>query len=176
MMIEASDFRKVLGAFPTGVCVVTSTDPLGGNHGMVVGSFTSISLDPPLVGFFPARESRTWQAMRDNSNFCINILGAGADEHCRRFTARSGEKFAGLEFASSRNGQPRLRDALAWIDIAADRVIEIGDHDLLVGRVTALAAAEEGEPMVFFRGRYRALAEPEAVRALQSPPHIYQNK
>lgn len=158
MAIDPAEFRAVLGAYPTGVCVVTSTDMSGNHHAMVVGSFCSISLDPPLVGFFPAKTSRTWRAMRDCTRFCINVLGANHTEYCDKFTARAADKFAGINAHSSPGGQPRLQDALAWIDVTVAHITDVGDHDLVVGRVTALAAAATGEPLIFFRGRYRALA------------------
>lgn len=162
-MIDATQFRKALGAYPTGVCVITARDDNGDNHAMVVGSFTSISLDPPLVGFFPAISSRTWQLMQNSPRFCINVLGAGQEDYCQRFTARDQDKFEGLVPLATPAGLPRLVEALAWIDVDVESVTELGDHVLVVGRVTALDAEPEGEPMIFFRGRYRQLAEmPEA--------------
>ncbi|MBC2667008.1 flavin reductase family protein [Novosphingobium flavum] len=162
-MVDPVRFRQVLGGYPTGVCVVTALDRGGARQAMVVGSFCSISLDPPLVGFFPAKSSASWQGMAESEAFCINVLGAGQAAHCTRFTARSKDRFTGLDLETSPGGLPRLADALAWIDCTLDRIHDLGDHWLVVGRVRALDALGEGDPMIFFRGRYRNLgAELEA--------------
>src|SRR3954469_1109241 len=85
-------FRQVLGQYPTGVCVVTATLPDGSNAGFVVGSFTSVSLDPPLVAFFPDKGSTSWPKIRSAGSFCVNILGADHEDVCRRFASRAPDK------------------------------------------------------------------------------------
>lgn len=157
-MVEPTEFRRALGAYPTGVCVVTATDEHGQHRGMVVGSFCSISLSPPLVGFFPAKEASSWLAMRGLARLCINVLGEGQGHHCARFTGSVEDRFAGLDCVRSQAGLPVLGDALAWIDITVDHIHDIGDHHLVVGAVTAMDVAAQGDPMIFFRGAYRALA------------------
>ncbi|MES2301942.1 MAG: flavin reductase family protein [Pseudomonadota bacterium] len=153
-MIEPSLFRSVLGAWPTGVCVITSVDADGRRHGLVVGSFSSISLDPPLVGFFPDKRSSTWPSIALTGRFCVNVLGADQLELCKRFAARADDKFAELAHGHSPSGLPVLDDAIAWIDCRIERVEDIGDHLLVVGEVEALARREEGTPLLFFRGQY----------------------
>ncbi len=153
-MIDPSLFRSVLGAWPTGVCVITSVDAEGRRHGLVVGSFSSISLDPPLVGFFPDKRSSTWPSIALTGRFCVNVLGADQLELCKRFAARADDKFAELAHGHSPSGLPVLDDAIAWIDCRIERVEDIGDHLLVVGEVEALARREEGTPLLFFRGQY----------------------
>lgn len=153
-MIDPSLFRSVLGAWPTGVCVITSVDADGRRHGLVVGSFSSISLDPPLVGFFPDKRSSTWPSIALTGRFCVNVLGADQLELCKRFAARADDKFAELAHGHSPSGLPVLDDAIAWIDCRIERVEDIGDHLLVVGEVEALARREEGTPLLFFRGQY----------------------
>lgn len=153
-MIEPSLFRSVLGAWPTGVCVITSVDADGRRHGLVVGSFSSISLDPPLVGFFPDKRSSTWPSIALTGRFCVNVLGADQLELCKRFAARADDKFTELAHGHSPSGLPVLDDAIAWIDCRIERVEDIGDHLLVVGEVEALARREEGTPLLFFRGQY----------------------
>src|SRR5881628_1456257 len=92
MSIDARRFRDVLGHFPTGVAVVTGLDPDGNPAGMAVGSFSSVSLDPPLVAFMPDRSSTSWPKFRDAGSFCVNILGAGQESVCRTFATRGGER------------------------------------------------------------------------------------
>lgn len=157
-MIEPRHFRDVLGSYPTGVCVITAVDADGGRHGLVVGSFTSISLDPPLVGFFPDKRSSSWPKIGNTGRFCVNVLGAEQLELCRRFASKADDKFAELAHGHSPAGLPLLDDALAWIDCTVERVVDIGDHLLVVGAVEALGKREDGTPLMFFRGGYHDLA------------------
>ena len=158
-MIDPRHYRNVLGAWPTGVCVITSVDADGLRHGLVVGSFSSISLDPPLVGFFPDKRSSTWPRIAATGRFCVNVLGAGQLDLCQRFAARADDKFAELAHGHTPSGQPLLDDAIAWIDCVVERVEEIGDHLLVVGAVEALDRREDGTPLLFFRGKYHDVAD-----------------
>ena len=157
-MIDQRHFRDVLGSYPTGVCVITSIDGEGRRIALVVGSFTSISLDPPLVGFFPDKRSSSWPLIEQTGRFCVNVLGAGQLDLCRRFASRGDDKFGELAHGRSPAGLPVLDNALAWIDCTIDRVIDIGDHLLVVGAVEALDRNEQGTPLLFFRGGYHDLA------------------
>jgi 3-hydroxy-9,10-secoandrosta-1,3,5(10)-triene-9,17-dione monooxygenase reductase component len=158
-MIDPRHFRNVLGTWPTGVCVITAIDADGQRHGLVVGSFSSISLDPPLVGFFPDKRSSTWPKIASIGRFCVNVLGAGQLDLCNRFAARSEDKFAELAHSVSPSGQPLLDDAIAWIDCTVERVEDIGDHLLVVGAVEALDRSDDGTPLLFFRGKYHDVAD-----------------
>lgn len=162
-MIDPRQFRTVLSHYPTGVCVVTARAPDGQAVGMTVGSFTSISLDPPLVGFFPDRNSATWPLIERAGRFCVNILAADQEPLCRHFASYRQDRFEGLSRTASPAGQPLLEGVLAWIDCAIYSVIEVGDHYLAVGQVEALASTDgrrEGNgPLIFFRGGYARLDE-----------------
>lgn len=159
MTIDSALFRSVLGAYPTGVVVITAADADGGRHGLVIGSFTSISLDPPLVGFFPDRRSRSWAAIAPIGRFCVNVLGSDQLDLCRRFAARADDKFADLAHGHTPSGQPLLENAIAWIDCSVERVTEVGDHFLVVGAVEGLGRRDMGTPLLFFSGQYHDLAE-----------------
>jgi len=158
-MIDPLHFRKVLSSYPTGVCVITARGDDGRRHGMVVGSFTSISLDPPLVGFFPATGSQTWLAMAEVGRFCVNVLAAAQLEDCQRFAARGADKFGDMSHGESPSGQPLFDGALAWLDCTVEATHEIGDHFLVVGRVETLGRCEDGEPLLFFGGQYHRIGE-----------------
>ncbi len=158
-MIDSALFRSVLGAYPTGVVVITAADGEGVRHGLVVGSFTSISLDPPLVGFFPDFRSRSWAQIAPIGRFCVNVLGSDQLDLCQRFAARADDKFADLAHGHTPSGQPLLENAIAWIDCTVERVTEIGDHYLVVGAVEALGRGDAGKPLLFFSGQYHDLAE-----------------
>lgn len=156
---DTRHFRDVLGCYPTGVCVVTAAARDGARFGMVVGSFTSISLDPPLVGFFPDKKSTSWPRIAETGHFCANILAADQAHHSSRFASRTEDKFDGIDHGTSPLGQPLLDNVLAWIDCAIESVAEIGDHLLVVGSVRSLEKRDDGTPLLFFRGRYHDLVD-----------------
>ena len=160
-MIDPKHFRDVLGSYPTGVCVVTAVTADGQKLGLAVGSFTSISLDPPLVGFLPDKKSRSWEQMAPIGRFCVNVLGSEQLEACRRFASRHEDKFEGISHGETPGGLPLLDDVLAWIECDIAQSIEIGDHLLVVGAVRAMERNGEGSPLIFHRGGYHALAEIE---------------
>lgn len=151
--IDPQSFRKVLGAYPTGVCVITSVLD-GVRSGLAVGSFTSISLDPPLVGFFPGKSSTSWKSIEQAGRFCVNVLGSDQLDISHRFASKGGDKFADLAHGTSPAGLPLLDGAMAWIDCRLKTVYDIGDHYLVVGAVTDLACKPDGTPLIFLRGAY----------------------
>lgn len=149
---DSAKFRSVLGHVPTSVVVVTGLDATGSPHGITIGSFASVSLDPPLVGFFPGVGSRSWAAIAESGRFAVNVLGAGQDELCWRFAKEGDDKFAGLAWKPSALGSPLLEGSLAWIDCSLESVTTAGDHFFVVGRVDSLDGTP-GDAMVFFRGK-----------------------
>jgi flavin reductase (DIM6/NTAB) family NADH-FMN oxidoreductase RutF len=156
-------FRHVLSHVPTSVVVVTGVRPDGSKAGMVVGSFTSISLDPQLVGFYPAHTSTSWPPIREAGRFVVNVLAQGQGDLARRFARKGGDKFQGLDVAPApQTGAPILREGVvAWIECEMDREIELGDHFLVVGRVLGLdVVSGDDHPMVFSRGAYPVLTLP----------------
>jgi 3-hydroxy-9,10-secoandrosta-1,3,5(10)-triene-9,17-dione monooxygenase reductase component len=155
---DNATFRRVLGHYPTGVCVVTAVEADGAPTGMVVGSFTSVSLDPPLVAFFPDRKSSSWPRIEAVGKFCVNVLAADQQELCRRFATRGADKFAGVSHRTSANGSPILDGVVAWIDCNLDAVHEAGDHFIALGQVVALEVEGPGAPLLFFQGAYGAFS------------------
>jgi 3-hydroxy-9,10-secoandrosta-1,3,5(10)-triene-9,17-dione monooxygenase reductase component len=154
---DSAHFRQVLGHFPTGVCVVTAIvdhQPVG----VAIGSFFSISLDPPLVGFCAGKGSSTWPKLKEAGKFCVNILSADQESVSRVFASKDADKFEGMAWDHSPLGSPRLGDTLAWIDCELEAVHDAGDHEIAVGAVHDLGVADEGHPLVFFRGGYSNLA------------------
>jgi flavin reductase (DIM6/NTAB) family NADH-FMN oxidoreductase RutF len=151
--VDAREFRSALGHFPTGVVVITACGPDGEPAGMAIGSFTSVSLDPPLLAFLPAKTSATWPRIRAAGSFCANILGAGQEGLVKRFATSGGDKFAGLDWAPGPSGHPVLPGAPAWIDCAIERVDDAGDHWIVLGLVRGLRAdVNHPGPLVFCRG------------------------
>lgn len=151
--VDSVTFRNVLGHFPTGVVIVTAID--GGEPvGMAVGSFTSVSLDPPLVAFLPTRSSTSFPRISSAGSFAVNVVGAADEELCRGFATRGADKFAGVDWWLSEGGSPVLGRAVAWIDCDIETIHEAGDHLIVIGRVLALAVGTGQDPLLFFRGGY----------------------
>ncbi len=157
--IDPEDFRKVLGSYPTGVCVITALDPENRPIGMVIGSFTSVSLDPPLVGFFPDKKSTSWPLLEAAGHFCVNILGSNQQAICRAVGAKGEEKFVGVEYAISDHNLPVIADSIACIECRLHSVTEAGDHWFVLGEVLRLETTRDEDPMLFHRGRYGGFAE-----------------
>ena len=151
---DSAQFRAVLGHVPTSVVVVTGLNAQGSPFGITIGSFASVSLDPPRVGFFPGVRSQSWAAIRDSGRFCVKVLGSHQEEVGWRFAKEGDDKFAGVDWLPSEGGSPVLPGSIAWIDCEIDSETVMGDHTCVVGRVATLDHAEEvQDAMVFFRGK-----------------------
>jgi len=154
---DAARYRQVLGHFPTGVTVIAAAGE-SAPVGMAVGSFASVSLDPPLVAFFAGRTSTSWPKIEATGSFCVNILGEHQEDVCRRFASKEDDKFAGLGWTRAASGSPLLDGVIAWIDCNIDSVLDAGDHVCVLGRVRDLGIGHDGSPLVFFRGGYGRFA------------------
>ena len=153
MAIDPQEFRRVLGHFPTGVTVVTAACA-DGPAGMAIGSFASVSLEPPLVMFCPSRDSSSWGRMSDVGSFCVNVLGDDQADVCGVFAGKAEDKFAGIDWTTEATGAPVLPGTIAWIDCTVHAVHDGGDHDIVVGRVESLGAGGDHGPLLFFKGGY----------------------
>lgn len=158
MVIEAAEFRQVLGYYPTGVSAITAMGADGQPIGMVVGTFSSVSLDPPLVGFLPDKSSSTWPRLEAAGRFCVNVLASDQLDVCRQLAGKGPDKFAEVEYTVSDHNLPVLAQALATIECSLHSVTDAGDHYFVLGRVLRLEAARDADPMLFFRGRYGGFA------------------
>jgi len=150
----ARRFRDVLGRFASGVTVVTSTS--GGQPvGMTCQSFSSVSLDPPLVLFVPAKTSRAWPLIQRSGTFCVNFLGVDQAEVSNTMASRGVDKFAEVKWRpTAETGSPILDGVLGYVDCTIQAVHEAGDHFVVIGRVLDLEMTEAEEPLLFFRGQY----------------------
>lgn len=154
---DAATYRSVLGHVPTSVCVVTAVTPEG-PVGVTVGSFTSVSLDPPLVVFYSGLHSATAAAVVAAGAFCVNVLAEDQEQVCATFASRGADRFAECGWQLAANGAPRLDGALAWIECRLEDAFPAGDHLAVLGRVERLdAAVVDSGPLVFQRGRLRKL-------------------
>jgi len=156
--ITGEDFRHVLGHLPTGVTVITahgSDGPLG----MSANSVTSVSLDPPLILFCPARSSTTWPSIRDTGRFCVNVMASHQDKAAQLFARRGADRFRGVSYRDRPTG-PALDEAVAWIECSLNVEHSAGDHTIAVADVLAIEAVGDGDPLVFFRGGYGSFRAP----------------
>jgi len=154
---DPATFRTVLGHFCSGVTIVTAVDrdePVG----LTCQSFTSVSLDPPLVLFVPAKAASSWPRIRAAGHFCANVLSEDQEALGRRFAIRGADKFAGAGWRPGPSGAPVLDGCLAYVDCAIEAVHDAGDHNIVVGRVLDLAVTGESSPLLFFRGGYGRFA------------------
>jgi len=153
--IDCDTFRSVLGNYPTGVAVVTGMSSLGEPLGMVVGTFTSVSMAPPLVAFLPMKTSRSFNALREGSDrFCINILAADQEGTCRVLAAPGDDKFANISWRKSPAGNPIIEGVVGWIDCEYANVFDGGDHHIVVGAVQAMEVGRDSLPLLFFQRGY----------------------
>ncbi len=155
-VVDQRLMRDVMGSFATGVTVVTAATA-DGPVGFTCQSFSSLSLDPPLVVFAPARSSNTWPRLRELGRFCINVLAEDQTALSATFAARAADRFAGVGWQPSRQGQPVLDGVVAWIDCALWAEYDGGDHTLVAARVLDLGADPGRRPLLFHRGGYGLL-------------------
>ena len=155
---DSGHFSTIMGHFPTGVTVVTGMND-NAPVGFTIGSFTSVSLDPPLVGFLPQAGSATMDAIKASGSFCVNVLSDAQSDLCWKF-AKSGtddHRFTGVDWHAAPSGAPILDRSVAWIDCTVEKTYTMGDHIFVLGRVGALDAdadhdGEPPTPLLFFKG------------------------
>ncbi len=150
---DPATYRTVLGHFATGVALITAIDgeePVG----MACNSFTSVSLEPPLVLFCAAKSSSTWPRIQHAGKWAANFLAEDGEETCRLFAQKGADRFAHVAYTIGRSGSPVLDHALAFVDCETVAEHDAGDHIIVVGQVLELGYASEGKPLLFYRGGY----------------------
>ena len=154
--VPADAFRRACGRFATGVAVATALDRQGTPHGLTVSSFTSVSLDPPLVLICLGHEVTVIDAFRAARFFGINVLTEAQRELSERFARKGLDRFDGLPWHPGSTGVPLIPGALAAMECAAEQRISSGDHDVFIGRLVD-ARIGEGKPLLYFSSRYHSL-------------------
>jgi flavin reductase (DIM6/NTAB) family NADH-FMN oxidoreductase RutF len=149
-------FRRCLGHFATGVTVITCADGNGKLCGITANSFSSVSLEPPLVLWNIAKVSRSLSAYLDAEHFGINVLTARQESVSANFARSDNDLFRDVAYELTARGVPKLANTLAWFDCRTHEVHECGDHYIIIGEVLDYEAYE-GEPLMFYRGRYQRL-------------------
>jgi flavin reductase (DIM6/NTAB) family NADH-FMN oxidoreductase RutF len=165
---SVQDFREALGFFATGIAVVTAVADGGNRIGATVSSFNSVSLDPPLVLFSMARSSHAFAAWQSVTHFAVNVLSEHQDALFNKFARALGDKWDGARCIESETGAPLLADSLAAFECVRYANYDGGDHVIIVGRVCNVRVRKRADavPLIFFRSKYRRLANEGNVEAL----------
>lgn len=154
--LDPAELRRVFGAFPSGVIAIAAMID-GTPVGLAASSFTSVSLDPPLVSLCVANTSTTWPLLRDAPRFGVSILAANQAEAGRQLAARNTDRFAGLDWRATDDGAVMLEGASAWLHCSTHAVFPGGDHEIVVLRLHELDADETIRPLVFHASKFRRL-------------------
>jgi len=149
--------RDALGCFATGVTVVTCLKPDGAPTGLTVNSFTSVSLDPPLLLVCLAKPAASAVTLIEASHFAVNVLQTGQQPASIRFSTRDEDRFGTTPWSCGEAGAPILKDSLGVFECERHAVYDGGDHHVLVGQVVKASFDASLDPLLYFRGRYRRL-------------------
>jgi flavin reductase (DIM6/NTAB) family NADH-FMN oxidoreductase RutF len=153
MTFDQKAYRSALGTFATGVTVVTARDASGGAHGLTVNSFTSVSLNPPMVLWCLGDSSDSWDLFSSCESFAINVLEAGQDAFAMRFAGKGDQALTADEFTTLATGSPVLSQAVASFDCTIVQRVHAGDHLILIGETQAWQS-REGDGLTYFKGRF----------------------
>ena len=156
--LDVEHFRQVMARVPTSVAVVAGVVD-GRPKGLSVATFVTVSLDPPLVGFFVATTSKSWPLISTSGSFCVSVLGHDQAEISSRFALSRADKFKGVQWRPSASGNPVLEGAVVFFDCDIERVVETGDHLLVLGRVLEMGVETGRAPLLRYRSSYRGVAE-----------------
>jgi len=158
MTIDTAELRRVMGHFATGVAIITTRDVDGKPYGLTANALCSVSLDPPLLLICVDKRAESHPALARSGLFAVNILGHGHEDLSRRFAVSGGDKFVEISHREGRTGVPVLDGVLGVVECRVVAVHDAGDHTIYLGRIEHLEASE-GDPLLFFRGKYRRLSD-----------------
>ena len=163
MTVDPKEFRSALGNFPTGITVVTAITEDNELLGTTVNSFSSVSLDPPLVLFSLDRSAHSLDAYRKVGIFAVNVLSSDQRDLSTKFAETFGEKWNGVKYDTWETGSPILPGSLASFDCRLWATYDGGDHIIFVGEVLCMSCKALADPLIFFRGKYSSLLNPDPV-------------
>ena len=151
--ITSENLKYAFGSFPTGITVVTALPASGQPVGFTASSFTSVSMDPPLLLVCIDHQSENLDVFRSATHFGVNVLADDQRHISSRFAAEVDDRFDGIDWRQTANGTPMLGGTLSGFDCALETIHTAGDHDILIGKVVGLDA-REGQALGYFRGKY----------------------
>jgi flavin reductase (DIM6/NTAB) family NADH-FMN oxidoreductase RutF len=156
LRVTSEEFRRACGRFATGVSVATVLDGAGAPHGLTVNSFSSVSLDPPLILICLGLDVATIEHFRKATYFGINVLSDRQQDLSERFATKGRDRFDGVPWHSGMTGVPLIPGGLARIECAVHRRVLMGDHEIFVGEMLR-AQFGEGTPLIYFASTYRRI-------------------
>jgi flavin reductase (DIM6/NTAB) family NADH-FMN oxidoreductase RutF len=156
-LIDSVRLRKVFGIYPTGVAVLAALVD-GTPEGLAASSFTSVSLDPPLVSVCIAHTSTTWPKLRNATRIGVSVLSADQEQAGRQLASKKIDRFAGLVWRDTPDGALLLEGASAWVDVSVHQHVAAGDHDIVILAVHDLGGDHGLHPLVFHASQFRRLA------------------
>ncbi|MEM7413446.1 MAG: flavin reductase family protein [Myxococcota bacterium] len=155
--MDPAALRRTFACFPSGVAAVCAIAPQG-PVGLLVSSFTSVSLEPPLASICIMNDSSRWSQLRSAARLGLSFLADGQQRVCEQLSASPEHGFAGLEISTTSEGAVLLRDATAWLDCSLHQEVDAGDHTLVLLRIEALRARPALAPLVFHNSQFHRLA------------------
>jgi len=169
---DGRDLRRAFGNFATGVTIVTTLDAQGNPCGFTANSFTSVSIDPPLLLVSIAKSAFGCEVFTASQGFAVNILARDQRDLSNRFAAAGADKFAGIDWRREQSGSPLIDGVVAWFDCSHHQQVDAGDHIILIGRVLDYAYNTH-TPLGFCRGAYVSFGlTPRMLQLLSSPGHL----
>ncbi|TPL01524.1 MULTISPECIES: alpha/beta fold hydrolase [unclassified Mesorhizobium] len=166
---DAMEFRRALGSFLTGVTIVTTIDEAGDARGFTANSFTSVSLEPPLVLVCIAKKALGHQAFSTSRGFAINILSEAQKAASGIFASKAADKFASVAWRSGQTGNPLIDGSVAVFDCGMEQLVDAGDHSILIGRVRDFSH-NGAQPLGYCRGAYVTPGLSQEALAAAAPP------
>ena len=157
MQIDLRSFRDALGGFCTGVTVVTTRTSDATKYGVTANSFSSVSLEPPLVLFCLDRKTASLSAFEKSGHFAINVLANVQDKICAQFARPDGDQWQGVAHEQWQTGAPIIEGCVSNFDCRTYSIQDGGDHLIFVGEVLRMASSPDLEPMLYFRGQFHEL-------------------
>lgn len=150
----AEHLADAMAHTPTSVAIITALADDGATIAMVVGSFAFVSDEPPLVSFMPSKSSKTYAQLRGVRSFAVNVLAADQEDTCRAIAQGWGDKLAGVPWTPTASGAPGITGSVMVLDCTREDIVDAGDHDIVLARVTAISERRSASPLVFFQRGY----------------------
>lgn len=160
MSFDGRELRDALGQFATGVCLITVTTQEGEALAMTANSFSSVSLDPPLILWSLQNNSDVFDAFAAPKHFAINVLNSNQLDQSNHYARKEQHQLQAEHFSTGQHGCPIIKDALVSFECELDATHPAGDHLIIIGRVVDMHKAASGDPLLFFSGGYRYLSAP----------------
>lgn len=157
--LDEMSIRGAMSEFTTGVTIIT-TEEGGENYGFACQSFSSLSLDPPMILFTVMKTSRSWPHVKESGTFCVNVLAEDQESISAAFGRRGGEKFTTGTWELTPLGNPLLRGSSVWIDCTVADVHEGGDHWIVTANIESIGQREDAKPLIYHRGSYARVLHP----------------